>query len=498
MAVVLSVAGFAGIGNAASVALTGPSYVGSPALRQPVEQGSVGEHPYMSNSDADEMHSDGYGSNTHSDAGPLGVNPKVTIAYKGPCAAVTVTKEKLLLLQCGGATSFTMRLVDPVTLKDLAKYNLPPRPSTLQGVEHADLDKIYGDSSGAYFYLDNRDRVVLADAAQQIQRVAHYQSQDGTWHFRQVNDWDLRPYLPHDCTKLSNLFPQGQCDPISSVLPDFHGLLWFVTRMGRVGTINPTTGGIKVIWLKGQEIENSHSVSSDGMSIVTDHALYEFRADTQGVPQVIWKQTYDRGRARKPGQIDQGSGTTPTLIGDDYVAITDNADDRMHVLVYRRADKVTGSRLVCSVPVFGHGASDTENSLVAWGDGIVVENNYGYEDPVPVIGHQVIAGGITKVEINADGKGCHTAWTSNEISPSVVPKLSRPVGLLYFYTRLEVAPNVESWYLTAVSWRTGKTIYKVKVGTGPIYDNAFAPIAVGPGGEALVSMFTGVVRVTDS
>lgn len=35
--------------------------------------------------------------------------------------------------------------------------------------------------------------------------------------------------------------------------------------------------------------------------------------------------------------VSRGSGTTPTLMGQDYVAIADNADPKMHVLVYQHA-----------------------------------------------------------------------------------------------------------------------------------------------------------------
>ncbi len=64
-----------------------------------------------------------------------------------------------------------------------------------------------------------------------------------------------------------------------------------------------------------------------------------------------------------------------------YVAITDNADP-MNVVVYRNARKLRGEkRTVCKQPVFGVGGSATENSLITAGRSLVVENNYGYQDP---------------------------------------------------------------------------------------------------------------------
>ncbi len=98
------------------------------------------------------------------------------------------------------------------------------------------------------------------------------------------------------------------------------------------------------------------------------------------MPQVRWAAAYDRGTRQKPGQLSQGSGTTPTLIGKDLVAITDNAEPRMNVLFYKR-DGNARNRLLCKAPVFAAGASATENSLVAAGHSVIVENNYGYEGP---------------------------------------------------------------------------------------------------------------------
>src|SRR5205823_1620629 len=108
--------------------------------------------------------------------------------------------------------------------------------------------------------------------------------------------------------------------------------------------------------LPGEVIANSFAVdASGGVYVVSDHALYRFGASPKGAPRVVWRVPYDRGSRPKPGQVSQGSGTTPTVVGRRYVAITDNADPRMNVLVYRRGAHVDGSRLVCEQPVFPPG-----------------------------------------------------------------------------------------------------------------------------------------------
>ncbi len=283
--------------------------------------------------------------------------------------------------------------------------------------------------------------------------------------------------------------------------PDWDGRIWWVTRQGRVGTVDPKTGAIRSMRLRGEEIQNSFSVAEDGVSIVSDHALYGFEATADGTPEVTWRRTYDRGTGTKPGSVNQGSGTTPDLFGtaEKYVAITDNADDRMHVLVYRRgADVPEDRRLVCAVPVFGSGASTTDNSLISYGNSLVVENNYGYENITSLTLGRSVVGGVTRVDVRADGSGCDTVWQSQERSPSTVPKLSTTNGLLYLYTKDPHPLGIDAWYLTAVDFRTGQTRWKRLAGTGVAYDNNWAPVTLGPDGTAYVGVFNGLVAVRDA
>ena len=120
-----------------------------------------------------------------------------------------------------------------------------------------------------------------------------------------------------------------------------------------------------------------------------------------------------------------------------YVAITDNADP-MNVVVYRTAKQLrTGStRVVCEVPVFDKGASATENSLIAAGRSLFVENNYGYQDPFGPNAGALTEPGFARVDVNArrqrlpQGVGEHDRARARR----VVPKLSTKTGLIYTYT----------------------------------------------------------------
>ncbi|WP_328877137.1 hypothetical protein [Streptomyces sp. NBC_00299] len=481
------------------------SYSGEPAEPEPLPGEQPPQHPYMAANGRSGMHADAWGSATYPWSGPLGNAPEVSsekmAALGGECANVTFDRAGRIVTVCGTFTGFLVKLLDPRTLATLAEYKLPQRPSTVEAITRLDFSRIFKDTSGgAYSYLDDEDRLVLADSRQHIIRLAHRQQPDGSWEFTVADDWNLTGHIPHDCVTWTNLYPSGECDPITSVLPDWQGRIWWVTRQGRVGTVDPGTGAVRSIRLAGEEIQNSFSVAADGVSIVSDHALYEFTATADGTPSVVWRQAYDRGTGSKPGSVNQGSGTTPDIFGPDgkYVAITDNADDRMNVLVYRRGTGVpAGERVLCKVPVFGSGASTTDNSLISWGNSLVLENNYGYENVGSLTFAKSVVGGVTRIDVRPDGSGCHTVWETSERAPSVVPKLSTANGLIYLYTKDPNSIGVAAWYLTAVDFRTGATRWKQLVGTGLLYDNNWAPVTIGPDGTAYTGVFNGLTSVHD-
>src|SRR5262249_50706375 len=157
-----------------------------------------------------------------------------------------------------------------------------------------------------------------------------------------------------------------------SALPDWQGRIWFVSkRDGAVGVLDTRTRKIRLIRL-GEEIENSFAVARDGVYIASHKRLYRFRARPDNTPAIVWRVTYKNSGIHKPGQVDAGTGTTPTIFhGGDYVVITDNADP-MNVVVYRTARRAR--RVVCQTPVFRHGAGATENSIIAAGRSLFVEN----------------------------------------------------------------------------------------------------------------------------
>jgi hypothetical protein len=184
-------------------------------------------------------------------------------------------------------------------------------------------------------------------------------------------------------------------------------------------------------------------------------------------------------------------------MGRRHVAITDNADP-MNVVVMRRRLRVRGNRVVCSQPVFEAGQGATDNSLIVAGRSLVVENNYGYTGPASTEGGRSTAPGVERVDLDRDGSGCRSVWRSNEHSPTVVPKLSLATGLVYLYTKPPRSDGQDAWYFTALDFRTGRTVYSRLAGEGFGYNNNYAPISLGPTGNAYVGVLGGLVMLRDA
>ena len=445
-----------------------PAFVGSPATQNPVAVADPPRHPFMAPNGRSNLHVDGYQSDVHQGPGPLGLGMQRRSTFlEGVCASVTFDSRGRIETVCVGVEGPKLLLLEPRTLETLAALPLPPR---LPGAGNLFTDF----AGGGYFYLDHRDRAVIPTTSRHVWVVR--QTGGGTG-FEVERDYDL-----------STVVLPG--DKIISALPDWSGRLWFASTNGVVGTVDPAGGAVRSRPL-GEKIANSFAVEDTGaVYIVTDAALYRLTAGAGGVPASVWRVPYENSGVQKPGQASAGSGTTPTLMGDGFVAITDNADP-MNVLVYRRG---SGQR-ICRQPVFERGASATDQSLIGTGRSLVVENNYGYAGPTATQGGKSTSPGLERVDLDAGGS-CHSVWRSAERAPSVVPKLSARNGIVYTYTKTP-DPSVDSWYLTALDFGTGRTRYKRLGGEGLGYNNNYAPVTLGPDGTAYVGTLGGLVALRD-
>lgn len=461
--------------------LTG-SFSGTPATANPLPHEPIGQNPFLSPNGTNSMHNDAYATDAYEGMGPLGRNMKVRSATYGvsECATMAFDSRGRIVGLCGGIEGFKLRLINPETLRTIGS-DLTTSTRNLLTLQNPFSD-ICG---GTYFSLSADDVVYVLTVKKEVLKIKV--NENG---FTKLGTFDASAAMPED-------------DCMVATLPDWSGNIFFATQQGRVGIINPTDGSIKTMkFPDGEGVFNSFAGDETGaIYIVTTQRLAAVEANSSGEPVVRWSEVYDRGSTLKPGQLSQGSGTTPTLIGDDLVAITDNADPKMHVIFYKRNGNQP-NREICKVPVFGAGASNTENSLIYAGGvpggprSVIVENNYGYAGVHSTMLGNTTTGGVAKVSLNADNT-CQVDWTNPVVSPTPVPKLSLAAGLLYLYAKPKSHLLDDSWYLTAVDVRTGKTKWMQRTGNGIQWNNHYAAIYLGPDGAAYMPTLAGLIRFKD-
>ena len=448
-------------------ASTLPTFIGAPATRHPISGTQAPQNPFMAPNGRSNLHDDAYMTDSYERSGPLGHSMSRTSTFMArECASTAFDQRGRIVTVCVGLDGPQLQLLDPDTLDTLALFPLPPRvPSG--GNPFTDF------SGGGYFYLDNQGRAVIPTT---------------TGHIWVVREAALTGFALDRDYDVTSAVPPG--DKIESALPDWSGRIWFVSAKGVVGYVDPETGELRSLDTK-ETIGNSFATDeTGGVYVVSDHAMYRFETAPDGAPRVAWRAAYPNDGTTKPGQTEVGSGTTPTITGP-YVAITDNADP-IDVVVYRRASGAP----VCTQPVFDLSVSDTDQSLVAAGNSLVVENNHGYSGPLATENGGSTEPGLERVDITRNG--CRTVWHSDERAPSVVPKVSLAAGLVYTYTKEPREDGRDAWYLTALDFRSGRTVFKQLAGEGLGYNNNYAPVTIGPEGSAYVGTLGGLVELKDA
>jgi hypothetical protein len=454
-----------------------PPVIGKPAVQRPISAPRVPRHPFMAPNDRSNLHNDAFQTDANRGPGPLGRKMRrASTFFANDCASITFDSRGRIVTICVGLARPTLYMLDPRTLDTLASMTLPPKSGF-------STDPFHDFSGGGYFYLDHRDRAVMLTNNRHLYVVRETPGPG----FAIDRDYDLTGAI-------------GMSDKVFSALPDWSGRYWFVTTKGVVGTVLRKSGRVASLQLPGGEgIQNSFAVDTDGgVYLVSNVALYRFEAGPAGQPKIVWRAVYPNSGIHKPGQADASSGTTPTIMKGGLVAITDNADPT-HVVVYRKARRVAGSRVVCRHPIFKKGASATDQSLNVAGRAIVAENNYGYSGPSATEQGASTSPGLERVDLDRDGTGCHHVWTSKEVAPTVVPKISLPNGLVYTYTKPPRDDGSDYWYLTALDFRTGRTVYRFRAGEGLGYNNNYAPITIGPdNGAVYLGVLGGMVMLRDA
>lgn len=365
-------------------------------------------------------------------------------------------------------------LLNPTTLESLATMKLVKSTTS-------DL------AGGIYSYLDNDNRLVLVNANGDLQRISHTQ-QSGTWQ------------LTVD-SSVSIGYPD-----VVGLVPDYQGRVWFATAQGTSGTsgavvgyYDPATSQTSAFTLPaGEQVANSISSSPSGVAVASTSALYLFQSGSSG-PQEVWREAYDRGPARKPGQLSWGTGATPAFFGPntgyEYLTITDNAYPQENILVYA----ATSGSLIGSVPFLFSGTnSGNEDAAIAVGNSIYYPSTYGYQYPASAESGTSIpasapfVGGMQRVDVLADGSGLTTVWQSQSIVSAAEPRLSLADNMIYT-VGLDTTRGVYS--LITVNPDTGVLVSSTEYGSA-MGDNPLQMVSmISPSGVLYQGTKGGLLRV---
>lgn len=425
----------------------------------------------------------------------------------------------------------------------VATRDLPPRAAMIAQVLHGTVRGFLrsgsfhqgaarlfrSTTSGAYFFVDDTGTVVVPslnnrlwfvpfrdDSFDRNRSLAHNGQELHPQHASQLpNPWraDAPPLrrrpieVPHAMVSALPVWPNPERferDPMRRAY-------WWTSNEGLVGVIDGSLGREVLFRINdphqnptrpkdapNETIANSFAVGRKGAFILSDRALYRFEYRDQRI-RLVWRHAYEahcaHPEARRGRLTHTGSGTTPTLMGDDFVAFTDGAAHLCLEIVAQDASPGASRPQGWKVPVLGekayegHVHTGCENSLVVYRrrDGadhewrIIVGNTWGYRSPFERVLQRRGAKGIQCLAF--DGRSApKSVWTSERSVGSAVPKLSLSTATLYFY-ELERRVGGYRWSVVGLDAEDGeRENYRVELFSAPRFrkdvDNAWGTIAL--------------------
>ena len=219
-----------------------------------------------------------------------------------------------------------------------------------------------------------------------------------------------------------------------------------------------------------EEIQNSFSIGPDGVFIVSNIALYKFRFNDETKKIELdpeWQKTFEKtgdliypnDGIQKKGQLNDGSGTTPTLMDNRFVIIADNDHHQINLNIYSQED----GHLVNRFELFAKDSSACENSVVAYKNSLFIGNTYNYVDPFDF---NDTPGGIDRFDYNSSITKFERVknWPAEHIdAKTATPKMSTETGVVYVYNRREEPDKGHyDWQLTAIDYKTGRKAFYIR------------------------------------
>ncbi|MET0339666.1 MAG: hypothetical protein ABW252_01625 [Polyangiales bacterium] len=437
-------------------------------------------HPATADRGGATQHGDAAASDTSPLPGP-GVGPLrvASLPLLAACPSVLFGRDDLLVAVCTQILNQTpaVFLLHPDDGRVLTSLPLRAGASLLGGV---------------YPYLDHEDRLVVVDGQQTLLRIAHLPDGLGGHRLEVASRASLAELIPAD-------------DTVVGLIPDRAGRVWLATTAGRVLVVEPDGSAPRLLALPaGERIANSIASAPAGVAVVTDRALYVVDAGPNQPPSIVWRATYARGLARKPGKLSHGSGSTPTFFGPrtggEYLTIADDAEplEQLHVF-----DARSGA-LHCTVPLPDPTGRGSENSPIGAGSSVWVASTYGYPYPALPAGAGAsvpasapLGGGLTRVDVRDDG--CEVVWTA-AVRSAAVPKLSLPDGLIYTVERTPIASDgsagpLDAYDLVAFDADSGLLRARHPLGAGALSDTMQLAGTLAPGRVIYQGTLAGILRI---
>ncbi len=475
-----------------------PAFIGTEATANPLPSQPLHE-PILFG-----LHADAGNTKVYSSSGPLGISPVVTSVLSPGLAPLLFDGEGRLnagsmVLTESGTYRQCVVAADPDTLDILAHW-FAPEGQTIN-FSYA-VQKPYGPllitSKEGHIYLLNRS-----------------------------DDNDSPSFSVSQSYDLQSLGVLNGELPLLCATFDIYGNIWFTTggiigvgddpgTKTILGYIEPD-GTSHWMTLANQIVENGIAVHESRVFVLTGPAgdadtasakgyVYAFTATEDGI-KILWQDDYDAGSSIKPGGFARGSGSTPTLIDDKYLAFTDNADSQINLHIYRQ--QPLRKQRVCSVPLFDAGASANDIGMIGVKSestiGLVVLNDYNapsvYTQQADSEDHSMasMAPGVSLIEYDESTRGkCITRW-SIPLRIKSVPVVSTETGLIYGYTQdPDLAAEGEYvWYFTAIDYRTGEVVWRIRSGAGFTYNDGFRGATLGPDGTLYQGLTYGTVMLRD-
>jgi len=297
-------------------------------------------------------------------------------------------------------------------------------------------------------------------------------------------------------------------------------MLTKVTTGARAGVLRVNKDRSTELFLKNfstdENISNSFAIDPEGgIYITTNKYAYKLRLEqgTEGEElKEAWKVAYDSGPPipsypcpmttstemcvikafQSSVKFADGTGTTPTLMGpnQEYVSFFDGARP-MKLVVLRTKDGSSVDNIDQPIP-FPEPASQTENTISAFGDVFAVENNYSY--------------GAAAYKITGDygDETIALLWTNSTIfAPNAVPMISGDSNMFYVFEMQNKDPNYTfdvwngdpDWYVTALDLDTGDVVWQQFIGNGISFNSVYAPLSMDDRGRMYIGLFGGLLRV---